>query len=117
MFCPVFPLHSSGRFCPSAIPDACGPRKVGQLPFAEAARDEGRACDVSVIFRGGLVTTSPAGNQVLRSTIIRRGTQSSATTSNDTRLPSLLKRYFPGVSQPPGPPLIASSTSSPSVFQ
>ena len=33
MFSPVLPFHRSGRFCRSATPEACGPRKEGQLPF------------------------------------------------------------------------------------
>src|SRR6185369_17070472 len=85
MFSPVFPFHWSGRFCPSATPDACGPRNDGQLPFAfpAFACEEFRAVVVVVIFRGGLVTTSSAGIQVLRSRITRRTIQSSETRSNE----------------------------------
>src|SRR6266550_6265745 len=32
-FSPVLAFQWSGRFWPSAMPDACAPRKDGQLPF------------------------------------------------------------------------------------
>src|ERR1044072_3564406 len=110
MFSPDLPFHLSGRFCPSAIPEARGPRNDGQLPLSVAiGRAGGRAVATLTMSLGGTTTVSPVGIHVLRSTIIRRGIHSSATTSNETRLPSLLKRYLPGASQPPGPPDIVSS--------
>src|SRR6185369_15913301 len=85
MFSPVLPFHLSGRFCPSAIPEAFGPRKDGQLPLLLAiGRAGGRAFATLTISRGGTATISVAGIHVLRSTIIFRGTQLSATTSNET---------------------------------
>src|SRR5215213_9960341 len=120
MFSPVFAFHASGRFCPSTTPDAFGPRNDGQLPAAAAGfgRDGWRACEVRIKFRAGLLTASPAGDQVLRSRIIWRGRHSSATRSNVRRLPSPVIRYLPGPSQPPGPPpAIESSISAPCLFQ
>jgi hypothetical protein len=38
MCSPFEPSHLSGSRCPSATPDACGPRNDGQLPAAGAAR-------------------------------------------------------------------------------
>src|SRR5688500_8241530 len=100
------------------MPDACGPRNDGQLPFSVAgfAREGGLAFDVVVIFRGGLLTAVPAGNHVLPSRIIWRGLHSSETRVNLMRFPSVSYRYFPGPSQPPGPPDIANSISEPDVF-
>src|SRR5215203_5017508 len=99
------------------MPEACGPRNEGQLPLAGAGRAEGRACDVSVIFLAGLTAASPAGDQVLRSRIICRTLHSSATRSNVRCLSTVVTRYLPGPSQPPGPPLIRNSTSDPWLFQ
>src|SRR6185369_1215109 len=85
MFSPVFPLHLSGRFCPSATPEACGPRNDGQLPLSVAiGRAGGRAVETLTISRGGTTTVSLEGIHRLRSTIMRRGTHSSETTSNET---------------------------------
>src|SRR5690348_5943599 len=118
MFSPLLPFHLSGWFCPSATPDACGPLIDGQLPFADPGliRDDSGAPAVSVIFRGGTATVSLAGSHVLRSRIIRRGIHSSASTSNVMLLALLFKRYLPGPSQPPGPPLDANSISLPDFF-
>src|ERR1051325_3583778 len=99
------------------MPDACGPRNEGQLPLAVSrGRAGGVAFAVLVIFLMGLLTTSPAGDHALRSMIICRILQSSETRSNLTCFPSLSNRYLPGPSQPPGPPLVNSSTSEPSLF-
>src|SRR6185369_1682643 len=108
MFWPVLVFHSSGRFCPSATPDAFGPRNDGQLPtaFAGLGRTGGFSFAVLTKFRTGFGTDSPAGNHVLRSRIICRGRQSSEMRSNVMCLPSKVVRYFPGPSQPPGPPVI-----------
>src|SRR6185369_6522618 len=85
MFSPVLPFHLSGRFCPSATPEACGPRNEGQLPLSLAiGRAGGRAVATLTMSRGGTTTVSLAGIHLLRSIIIRRGTHSSATTSNET---------------------------------
>src|SRR5215207_2152730 len=65
IFSPVLAFHWSGRFCPSAIPDACGPRNEGQLPLPGSAFPRGRAFAVCVNFRGALAADSPAGNQLL----------------------------------------------------
>src|SRR5688572_16557984 len=97
MFSPVFAFHWSGRFCPSAMPDACGPRNDGQLPLLVSGFARGRAFAVCVNFRGARAADSPAGNQLLRSRIICRGLQSSETKSNEMRLPSTLTRYLPGL--------------------
>ena len=70
MFCPVLAFHSSGRFWPSATPDACGPRNEGQLPLSGIAREGGFAFDVVVMFRAGLAATVPAGTHVPPSRII-----------------------------------------------
>src|SRR5262245_21042890 len=101
------------------MPDACGPRNDGQLPLLVAgfARAGGRAFDVVVMLRGGLLTIVPAGNHVLPSSIICRTLHSSETRLKFTRFPSVSNRYFPGRSQPPGPPVIKNSTSDPEVFQ
>src|SRR5687767_5654855 len=101
------------------MPDARGPRNDGQLPLSVAgfAREGGRAFDVVVIVLEGLGTTVPAGNQVLPSRITCRGLHASVTRLNLTRFPSVSNRYFPGPSQPPGPPVIKNSTSDPEVFQ
>src|SRR5215207_6856911 len=100
------------------MPDAFGPRNDGQLPLLVSglAREGGRALEVAVIFRGGLATISPAGIQVPPSRIICRGLHSSDTRLNVTRFPSVSKRYLPGPSHPPGPPLMTNSTSEPAVF-
>src|SRR5688572_25600074 len=101
------------------MPEAFGPRNEGQLPLfvSGLARDGGFALEVVVILRGGLVTTSVEGIQVLPPRIILRGKHSSETRSNLMRCPSVSKRYLPGPSQPPGPPLITNSTSGPAIFQ
>ena len=101
------------------MPEACGPRNDGQLPLSVAgfAREGGFAFDVVVIFRGGLLTTVPAGNHVLPSRMIWRSLHSSETRVNLMCFPSVSYRYFPGPSQPPGPPDIANSISDPAVFQ
>src|SRR5215216_889768 len=100
------------------MPDACGPRNDGQLPLAVSrARAGGFAVAVLMIFLAGLFTASPAGDHVLRSRIICRGLHSSETKSNLMCFPSVSKRYLPGPSQPPGPPLINSSISEPVLFQ
>src|SRR6185295_18658476 len=90
IFSPVLPFHLSGRFCPSATPEACGPRNDGQLPFSVAiGRAGGRPFPVLTISRGGRATVSPAGSHVLRSRIICRGLQSSETRLNERCLPSV----------------------------
>src|SRR5690349_13958906 len=100
MFSPVLPLHWSGRFCPSAIPDAFGPRNDGQLPFAFAiGRAGGLPLPVLTISRGGRRTVSPTGRHVLPSSISCRTLQSSETRLNVTCLPSVSYRYLPGPSQ------------------
>src|SRR4029077_498903 len=80
MFSLVLASQRSGRFCFSAIPDACGPRNEGQLPllFFWSDREDSFAPDVSLIFRTGTALASVAGAQLLPSTIIRRTMQSSA---------------------------------------
>src|ERR1700752_1627380 len=116
MFWPVFVFHSSGRFCPSATPDAFGPRNDGQLPVAFAGRDGGRAPAVLTKFRSGLGTDSPAGSQVLPSRMSCRTLHSSETTPIVTCLPSEVARYLPRPSQPPGAfanPASESSNSAP----
>src|SRR4051794_6383354 len=86
MFSPVFGSHLSGRFCPFAIPEAPGPRNDGQLPLLiVAVRPTGAEVPlVSVIARVGIVLTSLAGDQVLRSTITLRISQGSEITLNPT---------------------------------
>src|SRR6185503_13919986 len=94
MFSPDFTLHLSGRFCPSAIPDACAPRNDGQFPsdvFAFGALGA-FAVVTKEIFLTGIVFGSSAGAHRLRSRIIRRTRQSSAITSKPTRLASSLTR-------------------------
>src|SRR5690349_4329015 len=102
IFSPVLAFHWSGRFCPSAIPDAFGPRNDGHAPAALLAREGGRACAVLTKLRTGFATASPDGNHVLPSIIICRTLHSSATSAISTCLPSTLARYLPGPSQPPG---------------
>src|SRR5215207_1346065 len=120
-FSPFAPSQRSGRFCPSATPAACRPRNAGQLPATASGPPRGagaRAKAVLTMRRVGLTLTSPAGDQVLRSRIIRRGAQSSATRSKPTRPPPARTRYRPGPSQPLGAPEVRrSSTSAPSTFQ
>src|SRR5688572_16824519 len=41
MFSPVFTFQVSGKFAPSATPEACGPRNDGQLSSDDAARGKG----------------------------------------------------------------------------
>src|SRR5215217_2931188 len=90
MFWPVFPFHSSGRFCPSATPDAFGPRNDGQLPLLPAiGRLGGLPLPLLTISRAGFVTISSAGRHVLRSRIICRGLQSSETRLKERCLPSV----------------------------
>src|SRR5215212_9011797 len=99
------------------MPDAFGPRNDGQLPFALAiGRAGGFPLPVLTISRGGRFTVSPAGSHMLRSMIICRTLHSSETRLNERRLPSVSYRYLPGLSQPPGPPEISSSTSEPRSF-
>src|SRR5687768_15056301 len=98
MLAPVLTSHASGRFCPSATPDASGPRNDGQLPLAGVAGGSGGADALrrATIRRSGFATTVPAGRQVLRSRIIRRGVQGSATIANVSTAFSCEKRYWPG---------------------
>src|SRR5687767_4170479 len=53
---------------------------------------------------------SSGGSHVLPLRIIRRGVHSSAISSKDKRLPSLLKRYCPGAAQAVVPPVDTSSS-------
>ena len=119
MFSPVFPFQRSGRFCCSAIPDACGPRNDGQLPLPATGFGSDFALFPSVLttFRGGRVTVSVAGIQVLRSIIMRRTVHVSSITSKLRRVPSTRYWYRPVLSQPPGPPDMVSSISVLVLFQ
>jgi hypothetical protein len=93
-FSPVFGSQRSGRFCRSATPEACGPRKEGQLPAAVfgAGRAGGRAPAVLSMRRAGFAFAAPAGAHVLRSRIMRRGVQSSVMREKLTRPPSARAR-------------------------
>src|SRR6187549_597441 len=81
---PFSPSHASGRLVPSAMPRADVPRKEGQLPRALAAFGSvaGLGAAVRTIWRGGIGSLTPIGRQVLRSRIIFRDWQPSATTFN-----------------------------------
>src|SRR5258705_4649929 len=86
MFSLLAPSQRSGRFCPSAAPDARTPRNDGQLPASAVAagivtRDEAA---VLTMFLTGTGTVSPDGRHRLPSRIIRRGAQASATRSKVT---------------------------------
>ena len=100
------------------MPDAFGPRNEGQLPFAAAGfgSAEGRSGPLLTIFRSGIGTGSPSGRHVLPLRIIRRGTQSSATTASVSTVRSVLNRYRPGAAHGGGPPVVCTVTSSRSAF-
>ena len=74
-------------------PAAFGPLKDGQLPFAGAGCGSvgARSGPLRTSFRSVRGAASPSGRHVLPCRMIRRGTQSSATASRDTWLPSVLK--------------------------
>ena len=105
VFSPFLASHWSGRFWPSTTPDACGPRNEGQLPLEVVASwtTTGDAAAVRTMRRSGMASASLVGRQLLRSKIIRRGTQSSNTRSKLSREPSTWNRYRPGSSQPAVP--------------
>ena len=77
MFSPVVGLQRSGKCCPSALPEASGPRNDGhgpaELPAGANAFFAGPP--VCTIVRTGGEETKPAGIHWLRSMIIRRGSQ------------------------------------------
>src|SRR4026209_62449 len=90
MFSPVLAFHWSGNICPSATPDAPGPRNEGQLPLALAiGREGGFPLPSLTISRAGLATTSSDGRHVLRSRTICRGFQSSEMRLKEKCLPSV----------------------------
>ncbi len=114
-FSPVFGSQRSGRFCPSATPDAFGPLKDGQLPFASAGRGSagGRSGPERTIFRSGIGSASPSGRHVLALRIMRRGTQSSLTAVRAKCVRSMWNRYWPASAH--GLPAVVMTRRSPSL--
>ena len=115
MFSPVLPFQRSGRCCPSATPDACGPRKDGQLPLADVAcgsvRRTRRAPGAQWLVRPR-PPAAPSGRHVLSFRTMRLGTQSSERSASDRRMFSTRNRYRPGCAHSCGPPVVVRVTSS-----
>lgn len=86
-FSPVAAFQVSGRFCFSAMPSAWVPLNEGQGPLPVVAAGKGPVAGpgVRTMRRGSTAGVTPFGSHALRSTIIRRGVQSSETSEKLTR--------------------------------